>query len=158
MTVKTYFFEHIYCFFFGHKWCTCRECDPGVFCRRCHGGRGFGVSALALLFLACAATARAEPDTHLKVVSWALRGVVVADAISTHVAIVRYGARETIIPSQKPWIIDGVLGAQAYFGTKNLSTLDALDHPKLARVIGWTCVALHAVAVANNVRQMRGAR
>lgn len=115
-------------------------------------------AALTLLVLACAATAQAEPDTHLKVVSWALRGIVVADAISTHVAIVHYGARETIIPSQKPWIIDGVLGAQVYSGPKVIRALDELDHPKLARVLGWSCVALHAMAVANNVRQMRGAR
>lgn len=115
-------------------------------------------AVLALLFLACAATAQAEPDTHLKVMNWALRSVVAVDVISTHIALTHYGARETIIPSQKPWIIDAALGAQAYTGPKSLRVLDELDHPKLARAIGWTCVALHAVAVVNNVRQMRGAR
>lgn len=87
MTVTTYFFERIYCFFFGHKWCTCRECDPGVFCKRCHGGRGFGVSALALLFLACAATAQADP---LRLAPYVVLGVgQAADVWSTRVAVSR---------------------------------------------------------------------
>ncbi len=98
-----------------------------------------------------------EPTPQFKALKWTLRGVIIADAITTHVAIRNYHAREVMMPMGNPWVIDTALGFQTISAPRSLSVIDELDHPTLARWLGWTLVAIHAGAVANNLHQMQRA-
>ena len=77
-----------------------------------------------------------------------------ADTVSTHI-VLHQGGHEFVLPSQNPWVIDGMVAGQAVLGSYALTRLDRNGHPKLARVIGWTLVGIRAVAVVHNVGQIR---
>lgn len=81
-----------------------------------------------------------------------------ADATTTHVAFARYPQQthEQLLPTQSPWLIDGLIAGQAVGISVGLTKLDQ-THPTLARVIGWTLVGVRAYAVGSNVRQLQQA-
>ena len=75
-----------------------------------------------------------------------------ADAASTHVMLNR-GGQELWLPTQNPWAIDAIVGGQAVAAGLMLSWLDKHEHPKAARIIGWSIVGVRAVVVAHNLGQ-----
>lgn len=79
-----------------------------------------------------------------------------ADAASTHYAL-NHGAHELIL-SQNPWKTDAVLAGEAAGISLSLAWLDKRQHPKMARVVGWSFVAVRASVVASNLRQIRKLR
>lgn len=76
-----------------------------------------------------------------------------ADATTTH-AILTRGGREVLLPTQNPWVVDGVVTGEAFAASKSLQVLSR-THPKTARIIGWSLVGLRSVVVVNNVHQLR---
>lgn len=83
-------------------------------------------------------------------------GAVGADCTSTHVVLNR-GGRETVFPSQNPWVIDGVFGGSAVYTTYNLTKWRE-KHPKLvwtyviAGTVAHTWAAVHNTQVARRMK------
>ena len=75
------------------------------------------------------------------------------DATSTTIAIHR-GAKEALIPSQNVYVIDGIIAAEGGGMTAGLLRLNR-EHPKAAKIIGWSIVAMRAYVVEHNVEQLR---
>ena len=76
-----------------------------------------------------------------------------ADATTTQVAL-RHGAREITLPTQNPWAATALLASESAGMSYGLLSLNR-QHPRLARVIGWTAVGIRAAVVAHNVRELR---
>lgn len=87
-----------------------------------------------------------------------------ADAASTHVGLVQgrnatvTGTREGFLPTQNPFVIDGIIAGQAVASSLALSWLDKHGHSRLARVIAWTSIGVHAVVVTRNIKAIRSIR
>jgi hypothetical protein len=75
------------------------------------------------------------------------------DAATTHYALT-HGGKEIVMPTQKPWVIDATVGAEAALSTTGILWLDK-NHPKAAKVIGWSMVAVRGAVVVHNVEQLR---
>lgn len=89
----------------------------------------------------------------MKELLFALNAVLAADAASTHAVLAR-GGREVMMPSQNPYVIHGLVAGQAVGLTWGLRQAER-SHPKGARIVGWTIVALRAAVVVHNVNQLR---
>ena len=76
-----------------------------------------------------------------------------ADAGLTHYGLAQGYTREAWLPTQNPWVIDGLVAGQATLAGWALSK-QAKTHPKVARVIAWTIIGIRAGAVAWNVHQL----
>ena len=81
-----------------------------------------------------------------------LRG---ADMAMTVDLAYRYGGREVnpLLP-QNPAAIAGVMAGVTVAQTWALVRLDD-DHPRLARFLAWTSIALEGFAVVHNAREYR---
>lgn len=79
-------------------------------------------------------------------------GACSADAVTTTYAL-KHGGREIIIPTQNSLAINAIIAGQAAAGTISVSYIAKKGHPKTARLIGWTLVALRATAVGWNLYQ-----
>jgi hypothetical protein len=77
-----------------------------------------------------------------------------ADAASTHIAL-KNGATEIVMPSQNPFVLDGIAIAEASSSSYGLIWLDKHKHPKTARILGWTLIAVRGSIVVSNIEQMR---
>jgi hypothetical protein len=84
-----------------------------------------------------------------------LNVAIAGDAASTH-AVLAHGGREAGIFrfTQNPWVLDGLQGGVAASETLGLRKL-RVDHPKAARVLGWTLVGLKAYGDYENLRVLR---
>lgn len=83
-----------------------------------------------------------------------------ADAASSHLALHQHPGvvREQVLPTQNPWVIDGVVAGEAAVTTAGALWLRRHDHPKWAKGIVWLAVGVRAVAVAQNIRTLRRLR
>lgn len=75
-----------------------------------------------------------------------------ADSATTYIALA-HGGREVWLPTQNPYVIHATTAAQYAVFAWSLQDLNK-QHPKLARVVGWSVAAVRGVAVAYNVRQV----
>ena len=78
-----------------------------------------------------------------------------SDAASTHYALTHYNGREALIPTQSPYAIDAVIIGEATLTSFSVNWLDKHEHPKVARIIGWTAVGLRGFVVVHNIKEMR---
>lgn len=83
-------------------------------------------------------------------------GSVGLDAGSTHVALTR-GARELIMPTQNPWVIDAVYSG-AGVSTAYTLTRWHKTHPNWVKVYLISGIVLHSWATVHNVRVARRLR
>lgn len=88
---------------------------------------------------------------HALLVAWIT--VHSLDAGTTHYAL-SHGARETVIPTQNKWVIDGVIGASATLTWVGLERLKE-GHPKLATALKLIVIGTHVIAVSRNVHELR---
>lgn len=84
----------------------------------------------------------------------ALNLICGADATTTHVALA-HGAREVSLPTQNRWMATAMVAGESAGMSYGLIWLDKTQHPKLARGLGWTAVAIRGVIVVNNIHQLR---
>lgn len=75
-----------------------------------------------------------------------------ADAATTHYALT-HGAHELVL-SQRPLITDAIVAGQAVGTSLALAWLDRRKHPKAARIVGWSFVAVRGAVVVSNLRQV----
>jgi hypothetical protein len=75
------------------------------------------------------------------------------DALTTH-HIMRTGGHEAWLPTQNPAVATTIAGGTCAAGLVGVSHL-AKDHPKAAKVIGWTIVAVRGAIVVSNLNQIR---
>jgi hypothetical protein len=73
-----------------------------------------------------------------------------ADATSTHLALT-HGAHELVLPSQNPWVIDGIVAGESAAIAFGLHRLHK-THPKLAKALGWSIVGMRSSIAAYNFR------
>ena len=76
-----------------------------------------------------------------------------ADAATTHYALL-HGGREVLIPTQNAYVIDGVAVGEAAATSYSLMKFGK-NHPRAAKVLGWSIVAARGIVVANNINQLR---
>ena len=76
------------------------------------------------------------------------------DASTTTYGINHRLVVEALIPSQNVYVIDGILAAEGGGMTAGLLRLNR-EHPKAAKIIGWSIVAMRAYVVEHNVEQLR---
>jgi hypothetical protein len=77
-----------------------------------------------------------------------------SDAAATHYAITQRAAREVLIPTQSPWALDGIVAGEAALTSLGLYHLNH-NHPKAAKLIGWSIIGLRSVVVYHNVNELR---
>lgn len=80
---------------------------------------------------------------------WLLCG---ADAATTH-HVLTTGGQEMLLPSQNPYVVDGMVLAQAAMGAYANRELRK-THPKIAMGVMIGMVAFRAFAVTNNTYQI----
>jgi hypothetical protein len=76
-----------------------------------------------------------------------------ADATTTHYAL-KHNGTEVIIPSQNPFIIDGAVAAESLSTSLMLAKLNK-NHPKAAKLIGWSIIGARGFVVYHNVNELR---
>lgn len=81
-----------------------------------------------------------------------------ADATETHIALASGQIRERVIPSQNPYVVDGVLAGTAASASVGLHWLDTHEHPRIARILGWTFIGIRTSTVLYNARQLSKSR
>ncbi len=64
------------------------------------------------------------------------------------------GGHELLLPSQSPWVVSTIVSGQAIAGTVAIQQLDQRGHPRWARTLGWTLVAVRGAAVGWNLHQV----
>lgn len=75
------------------------------------------------------------------------------DPITTH-HILTHGGTEVWLPTQNPAAASAISAGTCIAGLVSLHGLSK-DHPKAARILGWTLVGLRGSIVASNVTQIR---
>jgi hypothetical protein len=76
-----------------------------------------------------------------------------ADATTTHYAL-KHNGTEVIIPSQNPFIVDGFVGAESFSTSIMLNKLGK-NHPKAAKLIGWSIIGARGFVVYHNINELR---
>jgi hypothetical protein len=74
------------------------------------------------------------------------------DPLTTH-QILTHGGREVWLPTQNPSAATAISGGTCVAGMVGISGL-ARDHPKAAKIIGWSLVGLRGSIVASNTMQI----
>ena len=90
------------------------------------------------------------------ILNWILTAYITsfaADAATTHVALSK-GAVEVVLPTQNPFMIDGIVAGQAVAGYMLINHLYK-DHPKLAIAIAVGVTAAHGYAALHNIHVTR---
>ena len=77
-----------------------------------------------------------------------------SDAATTHYALTQRNAKEVVMPTQNPYAIDGIVAGEAALTSLGLYHLNR-KHPSIARVVGWSMIALRGAVVVHNVEQLR---
>lgn len=77
-----------------------------------------------------------------------------ADAATTHVGLASGRARETLLPTQNPYVIDAIIAGEVIEARWSLGKMHE-HHPKLALTIGWIAVGLRATVAVHNGLALR---
>lgn len=73
-----------------------------------------------------------------------------ADAATTHIALT-HGAREVLLPTQNPWIVDGIVAGQA---VATSTIVHRRGKTRGITILTWIAIGARGVAVANNIYQL----
>jgi 3-polyprenyl-4-hydroxybenzoate decarboxylase len=76
-----------------------------------------------------------------------------ADATTTHYAL-KHNGTEVIIPSQNPFVVDGAVAAESLSTSLMLIKINK-NHPKAAKLIGWSIIGARGFVVAHNINELR---
>jgi hypothetical protein len=76
-----------------------------------------------------------------------------ADATTTHYAL-KHNGTEVIIPSQNPFVVDSFVGAESLSTSIMLVKLNK-NHPKAAKLIGWSIIGARGFVVYHNINELR---
>lgn len=79
-----------------------------------------------------------------------------ADLGSTLVGL-KHGAHEIVLPTQSPVAISVIVGAELGVESYGLLKLSR-EHPRAAKVIGWSIVGFRTTIAIHNVNQLRKVR
>lgn len=74
------------------------------------------------------------------------------DASQTHYGLL-HGATETFLPTQNPWVADGLMAGEAVAGAYALDRLSR-SHPTASKRITWILIGARFVAIAWNAHQL----
>jgi hypothetical protein len=75
------------------------------------------------------------------------------DPITTH-HILTHGGREAWLPTQSPVLATSISAGTCVAGLVSIAHL-AKDHPKAAKIVGWTLVGLRGSVVLSNIHQIQ---
>lgn len=75
------------------------------------------------------------------------------DSATTHYALA-HGAREAWLPTQNPYAVHAMVGAQWGAVAYSMTKFDQQGRGKLARRVMWVAIAARAATVAYNLHQV----
>jgi hypothetical protein len=90
----------------------------------------------------------------MKIILFGIWMTCSADAVTTHIGL-NQGAREVVMPSQNPFILDSIGVSEAAVSSLGIVWLNKHKHPKAARILGWSIIAARGFVVYHNINELR---
>jgi len=89
--------------------------------------------------------------------NWLLAGFIAAmsaDAGTTHYGLAKYGCCEVVLPTQNPWVVDGIEAGEITAGIWAFKRLYKHNR-KMAVILLVGATIAHSAATVNNVYQLQ---